>query len=217
MSELRRGGGKALLIMSDDPALPIRASDAERDRVITYLGEQAAQGRLTLAELEERMERAATARTLAELQPLISDLPAVPGGTSRRKVIRWLPAVLSGFSRTGRWRAAPRVRAVAVMGGGEIDLRGAELDGGSLTLSATAIMGGFDIYVPDSIDVDVSGFSLMGGHEERGSRRTPRQGAPLVRIRVFTLMGGVDVWRVPAELDAASLKALKRAAKELER
>ncbi|MBF8190194.1 DUF1707 and DUF2154 domain-containing protein [Nonomuraea sp. K274] len=203
--------------MSDDPNLTVRASDAERDSVMDHLSEHAAQGRLTLAELEERIERAHVARTTAELQSLTNDLPVGPARPVRRKATRFLVAVMGGFRKAGRWRAAPKVNAVAVMGGGDIDLRGAELDGEQVTLTAVAVMGGFDIYVPDSVDVEVVGFSLMGGHDQRGSRRPPRPGAPLVRVRVFALMGGVDVWRVPAELDAASLKALKKAAKQLER
>ncbi|HEX5595836.1 MAG TPA: DUF1707 domain-containing protein [Micromonosporaceae bacterium] len=202
--------------MTVEPAPPVRASDVEREKVIATLTEHATQGRLTFAELEERMARVYQAKTLAELEPLISDLPASPVTAARGTPVQRLVAVLSGFSKLGRWRAAPTVNVVGVMGGGEIDLRGAEFTGDGLTLKVTAIMGGFEIYVPDSIEVEVEGFSLLGGHETRGSRRAPRPGAPLVRIQVFALMGGVEVWRVPADLQTTSLKKLRRAAKQLE-
>jgi hypothetical protein len=54
----------------------LRASDADRDRVAERLRAAAGEGRLTADELEERLERAFSARTGAELEPLTSDLPA---------------------------------------------------------------------------------------------------------------------------------------------
>jgi hypothetical protein len=53
----------------------IRASDADRERVVEILREQTAQGRLTLEELEERTEAAFTATTWQELSTLTQDLP----------------------------------------------------------------------------------------------------------------------------------------------
>jgi hypothetical protein len=51
----------------------LRASDADRDRVAERLRAAAGEGRLTADELEERLERAFSARTGAELEPLTSD------------------------------------------------------------------------------------------------------------------------------------------------
>jgi hypothetical protein len=53
------------------------ASDADRDRIAERLRAAAAEGRLTSDELEERLETAFSARTEAELEPLVADLPAV--------------------------------------------------------------------------------------------------------------------------------------------
>ena len=58
------------------------ASDADRDRVADRLRTAAGEGRLTPAELEQRLETAFSARTEAELEPLVADLPA-PGGEPR--------------------------------------------------------------------------------------------------------------------------------------
>jgi hypothetical protein len=51
------------------------ASDADRDAVAERLRAAAGDGRLTPAELEERLERAFSARTDAELEPLVADVP----------------------------------------------------------------------------------------------------------------------------------------------
>jgi hypothetical protein len=54
----------------------VLASDADRDEIAERLRAATADGRLTAEELEERLERAFTARTEAELAPLVADLPA---------------------------------------------------------------------------------------------------------------------------------------------
>ena len=56
----------------------LRASDADRERVAERLRTAAGDGRLTSVELEERLEGAFSARTEAELEPLVADLPAPP-------------------------------------------------------------------------------------------------------------------------------------------
>ena len=61
--------------MPGDPR--IRASDADRDRVTALLREHHAAGRLTAEEFHERMEQALDAKTLGELDELLTDLPAI--------------------------------------------------------------------------------------------------------------------------------------------
>jgi hypothetical protein len=59
---------------------PIRISDADRQEVATALGQNAAEGRLTMQELDERLGRVYGAKTYAELRPLLVDLP--PGASA---------------------------------------------------------------------------------------------------------------------------------------
>ncbi len=54
----------------------MRASDDDRDAVVSDLSEHFQAGRLTAAELDERTGRALTARTWGELRELLADLPA---------------------------------------------------------------------------------------------------------------------------------------------
>ena len=61
--------------MPGDPR--IRASDADRDRVATLLREHHAAGRLSAEEFHERMDRALEAKTLGELDELLTDLPYI--------------------------------------------------------------------------------------------------------------------------------------------
>ena len=216
--------------MVSEPDQSLRVSDAERDVTLRTLGDHAAVGRLTLDELEERSGRALAAKTRGELAALITDLPAggaQPGGspamapgardTRPKRPVRWMVSIMSGSHRRGRFRAVGSINAVAIMGGDEIDLRDAEIEGGELTLNLFALMGGANIYVPDSVDLDVGGFSLMGGHEEVGRELSPRPGAPLIRIRVYNLMSGATIYRLPPQARGQSLKEARRLAKQAER
>jgi hypothetical protein len=53
----------------------LRVSDAEREQHAELLREHATQGRLTVEELEQRLDRVYAARTRGELEPVVADLP----------------------------------------------------------------------------------------------------------------------------------------------
>jgi Cell wall-active antibiotics response 4TMS YvqF len=126
-------------------------------------------------------------------------------------------AIMGGSRRRGRFRTEGSVNSIAIMGGDEIDLREAEIEGGHLMLNMFALMGGTTLYVPDSIDVEVSGFSLLGGNTEIGSQRPPRPGAPVIQIRTYNLMGGATIYRLPPQARGLSLKEARRLAKAADR
>ena len=69
--------------------MDVRASDLERDATVEQLRDAAAEGRLTLEELTDRIEAAANAVMRSELVPLTTDLPvAVPASHSQPAVVR---------------------------------------------------------------------------------------------------------------------------------
>lgn len=145
------------------PSAPVvRASDAEREQVVEALSEHATTGRLTLAELEERIGLAYRATTRDELDRLVSDLPSAASAargpaepdTRQRKLTTWIVAVMGGSDKRGRWRVARRVTALAIMGGHTIDLRNAELDSDDTTIVSISVMGGAEIYVPSPYSDD---------------------------------------------------------------
>jgi hypothetical protein len=71
-------------------ARQMRVSDAERERVATFLRDQALEGRLDHDELDERVGVAYRAKTAGELEDLIEDLPhrRVPAAAARRAPAR---------------------------------------------------------------------------------------------------------------------------------
>jgi uncharacterized protein DUF1707 len=199
--------------MSSQPAVPdkgsLRASDADRERVAEILREAAGDGRLSLEELDERLDAVYAAKTYAELEPITRDLPtpgipnvpapAVPpagdparfGGvpTSHTAI-----AIMGGFSRKGDWVAPKQFTAVAIMGGGEIDLREARFAEPVVTINVVAIMGGVEITVPEDATVRVNGIGLMGAFDH-GASVTGAPGGPTIVVNGVAIMGGVDVKR----------------------
>ena len=85
--------------MSADPDRPaLRASDADRERVVETLSGHAAAGRLTVEELSERTDAAYAATTMPELEPLLADLPGDVPGEPAGTVVPEEREVRRGFS-----------------------------------------------------------------------------------------------------------------------
>jgi hypothetical protein len=80
----------------------VRAADADRDVAADILCAAVADGRLTLAELDERLEHVLSARTIREIARLISDLPrpslSGPVAPAVRRAARPRPPVGSRWS-----------------------------------------------------------------------------------------------------------------------
>jgi Domain of unknown function (DUF1707)/Cell wall-active antibiotics response 4TMS YvqF len=186
----------------DDRTPALRASDAERERAVATMRDAAGQGRLTFEELAQRTELAYDATTGAELERLVADLPATArdagvAGPPPRKRRRWNVAVLSSCERKGRWRPARSSVAVAVLGGTELDLRDAVIEGDELVITAVAVLGGIEITVPEGVEVDVSGFAVLGANEHEQGAEPVRPGTPVVRVRAYSVLGGINVTVAP--------------------
>jgi hypothetical protein len=180
-------------VTSETPA--IRASDAEREKAVERLRTHAVEGRLTLEEFADRVERAYAARSLQELDDLARDLPATGSAAppGQRRPMRRLVSILGGLDRRGRFRLAAETVVLTFMGGIDLDLRDAEIEAPESTLTLYTLMGGVDIKVPEGVDLDVGGLSILGGKDVRTGKRPLPPGAPRLTIRAYTLLGGVSV------------------------
>jgi len=174
-----------------------RAGDSDRDWVVTLLRDHCVAGRLTLDEFSERTGFALAARTRGELDSVLADLPAVSQPMAaempRRRARRWIVAVMSESESKGRWRLGGHTSVVAVMGQCHVDLSRAEIDGPEILITALGIMGEVEIVVPEGIDVEVTGLSIMG-RRSISMRDVPvLRGSPRIRVRAFPIMGEVNV------------------------
>jgi hypothetical protein len=193
----------------------LRASDADRERVVAQLRDGSVQGRLTLEEFSDRLGKVYSARTGADLDELVRDLPAAASATttsvSRRRPRRFTIAAFGNVQRTGRWRMPGSGFVGVAFGDADIDLRKAELDGPVVSLTAFVLFGNVDVYVPEGVDVDLSGIAVFGHRREFGSELPIPSGAPLLRVRIVSLFGTGDVWRVPHAWAARSFRQVIRA------
>ncbi len=107
---------------ADPPSSPaLRASDADRDRVIELLRAAGADGRLDQVEFDQRLDAALAARTIDALAPLTADLIAAPGsGGALTPPLAGTPAEPAAelltikeryglVRRDGRWRLPHRL------------------------------------------------------------------------------------------------------------
>jgi predicted membrane protein len=79
-----------------------------------------------------------------------------------------------------------------MMGGVELDLRGAVMAGNEARISVTAFMGGIEIRIPQAWSLDVRISPFMGGVEDKTFQpQTP--GAPVLILTGSVFMGGVEV------------------------
>jgi hypothetical protein len=173
-----------------------RASDSDRDRVVGLLRDHCAVGRLTLDEFSERTGAALAARTRGDLDAVLADLPTAQqplAQVARRRARRWIVAVMSESESKGRWRLGEHTSVIALMGECHLDLSQAEIDGPDVVITAVGIMGTIDIVVPEGIDVDLTGLSIMGRRSLQVHDVPVLRGSPRILIRAFPIMGEVKV------------------------
>ena len=194
----------------------LRASHADREAVAQVLNQAMADGRISVAELQDRLDVVYAAKTLGELEPVTEDLPghlvlvrptppAMPATFSAGPLpiariggvpdSRTAVAIFSGAERTGQWVVPTEFKAVAVMGGIQLDLTEARFETREVRITAVAIFGGVEVFVDDSIDVRVRGVGVLGGFERPRDLPPAQPGAPVVVIDGLALMGGVEVKR----------------------
>ena len=173
------------------------ASDDDRIQVAQLLSEAASHGRLTLEQYEDRLAKAYAATTFDELERVADDLPEAMEyrrGKTRPAPATMLLAILSGFERRGRWNVPGRMTTFTLFGGGVVDLRYADFTAPEVEIHAYSIFGGQTIVLPPEVNVDVRGRGVMGGFDQAvDGQGAP--GAPRVRIKGFSLLGGVGIKR----------------------
>ena len=174
----------------------LRASDADRDRVLALLGEAMSDGRLTVEEHSERIQRAFSARTLGELAELTADLAVPSAQPVRLDGGRVIAGIFGPARRDGRWVVPENLTVTAMFGEVEVDFTQAILQTSRVQLYATVFGGRLRLIVPDGVSVIVSGHMVLG--RKRGS--TPRPagpGTPVIEVRALVLGGELDVRTPP--------------------
>jgi len=179
----------------------LRASHADRDSVVEQLRVAAGDGRLTSDELDERLEGALTAKTLAELAALTADLPesgkpAAVAPAQAKDLVRFDQRG-SSTTRSGRWVVPASIEAKVVGGNVTLDFTQAVISYPTLPLEAEVRGGNLILVVRPGIVVDADDLSVVAGSVQ--INRGTDQPAP-VSLRVELsgrVKGGNIVVRLP--------------------
>jgi len=179
-----------------------RVSDDEREQAVARLEDDLLSGRLTLEEFSERVERAYRAVVRADLAEIRSGLPAtdeLPATRPKRRATRFTGALLGHAVKRGRLNLRRWTLAGGALCDLDLDLRKAEIHGQRTAVTVLVALGNVDVYVPENVNVTVSGL-VLGGHRRDWGEDVERSQSPEISVRVVSLFGTVDVWRVPADM-----------------
>src|SRR5260370_35257512 len=127
----------------------LRASDADRDRVLAMLSEAMSDGRLTAEEHSERIQRAFAARTLGELAELTADLAAPSAQPVRLDGGRVIAGIFGPARRDGRWVVPENLTVTAMFGEVEVAFTQAILQVSRVQLYARGFAGRLRLIGPD--------------------------------------------------------------------
>ncbi|WP_031075723.1 DUF1707 SHOCT-like domain-containing protein [Streptomyces sp. NRRL WC-3742] len=178
--------------MSDERLPAVRAGDADREAVADRLRIAAGEGRIELAELDERLELAFAARTYRELDELVADLGPRAAGSLAADEVMVLQPTITNIVRKGRWTVPRRIVAECRMNQVILDFTEAHCPHGEVTVEATCRGGRVRLILPRSWALRIDPTSTDTHHIlNRATTAEPAPGAPLI-----TLIGHPGIGRI---------------------
>jgi len=190
------------------PAPPLLT--AARERVVAALCDQFAHDNLSVEQLEQRLELAYKAQSVAEFDTLLADLPALaepapltPLATAAPATMpeRWaadVPAharivsLMSETKRHGDWALPRSLEVIAAMSAAHIDLRNAQLGAGTSDIHIVAVMADVKIHVPPGVRLECQGSAIMGVFSADAGAEPALPNAPVIRFTGYSIMSDVQ-------------------------
>lgn len=102
-------------------------------------------------------------------------------------------ALFAGLERRVDSPAFRGGKATAIMGGVDLDLRGAGLAEGAAAIDLSVIMGGITLRVPRGWRVEMDARPLLGGIEDKHTYEPATQGGGTLRVKATAIMGGIEI------------------------
>ncbi|MGH3186311.1 MAG: DUF1707 SHOCT-like domain-containing protein [Streptosporangiaceae bacterium] len=186
------------------PPHEMRASDADRDRVMDVLRNATAEGRLTADELEERLGAALTARTFGDLAALTEDLPVGPDllpqpdlqpqpdlltqpATEQADEVHRIDQRGGAFQRAGRWVVPQRLELRSSWCDVLLDFTEAVITNDTLLIDLRMRGGSLILVTGPGMLVDVD--ALYVRYTDVKIDPAPRSAGPIVlRVRLIGRM-----------------------------
>ena len=188
MSPRAATGRQTGAMAEEQPASPaVRASDADREVVVSRLHTALAEGRLDAGEFAERAEAATAAGTRAELDRLVADLPTAPVEIVGSRPPEEISSVF-GDIRLAGGAAAPS-RAHTVFGDIRLDLRHLRTDAERIELELITWFGDVDVVVAEGVAAEMIGRTVFGDRVVDLAPVPRLAGTPRIVVRARTVFG----------------------------
>ena len=208
------------------PAANIRVGHRERDAVVAALQEAAGDGRLSMAELDDRLDAALQAKTYADLDVLVADLSvelpsraltsALPqaqrppsAGYSREDPLR-LDGGMSSEKRGGLWTVPPFMLINQGLGSVKLNCLEATPAAQLIEIEVIGGAGSIVLVLPEGWAVDADRLSKSWGSKSVDVPREPAPGKPLLLIYGALGLGSFKV-RSANRFDQRRIEKKRRA------
>lgn len=183
---------------SNNPDDPI--SEADRHVIVRQIQLAMSRDEVRFDEIDDRFEAVYAAKTRAELDRVIADLPTPPAPVAPppgHPVARQ-NSTLMGNVKVGGWIDVQADMVYGtVFGDVVVDLSSAALPD-EVTITSWNVFGDTVVILPDGVRASMEGF--IGFGDRKIDLTDPRHGAPLVTVKVYKLMGDAKLFslsRVP--------------------
>lgn len=202
------------------PPPQLRVGHAERDAIAAILQEAAADGRLGMDELDQRLETALQAKTYGDLEPLVADLSAdlpwrpnrpaagsapvpyaatpyaapgpPPPGYSREDPLR-LDGGVSSEKRDGVWVVPPFLRISSGVGSVKLNCLQATVVAPVIEVEVVGGAGSVLIIVPDGWAVNDDRLGKSFGSKTIKVPSVPQPGQPVLVLYGSVGMGSFKI------------------------
>lgn len=179
---------------SDETSLDLRASDADRDRVVTRLQDALADGLINLDEFHDRSRQALEARTRGELVPVTADLPASAAhALAESDEAVELRGTFTSVKRSGHWVVPRKIRLRQRMGSAELDFTQAEIAYPVVSIDLDISGGSVEIRLPEGASASLDGVEAVAGSVQDHRKGAAPSGTPHFVFTGAIRWGSVEV------------------------
>ena len=167
----------------------VRASDADREQVVTRLQKALGEGRIDLDEFGQRAAVAYDATTVAELESVVADLPSDSRPPVEIVGTRAPEVVTSVFGDVRLAGGSAPQKVSTTFGDVKIDLRGLRTDADRLDLYLSTVFGDIEVIVAEGVDAELQGRTVFGDRRTELAAVPRLAGTPRIVVHARAIFG----------------------------
>ena len=193
---------------AQDPGPVVRASDADREVVVSRLQTALGEGRIDLDEFGQRAAVAYDATTLAELDSVVADLPSDSRPPVEIVGTRAPEVVTSVFGDVRLAGGSAPQKVSTTFGDIKIDLRGLRTDADRLDLYLSTVFGDIEVIVAEGVDAELQGRTVFGDRRTDLASVPRLAGTPRIVVHARAIFGDLRLRSLAPGESASRWRAL---------